>query len=223
LSAASHIAPLPSATSVTIDLSSQDKVAVNGLLNNDGTQATDATVYNLSASAGWDSLAASIKTQAITTGNVSAPDITAVSYNAKTGVFSVTGTNFSNQGANEGIAMKDFTLTGGASGSYAFNSNDVVSNVTAKGFIVTLSSIDKSLVNSFVTANGTAPSSGAAYELSSLAHWDSGNGAAISNQSVTVSGVTTTVSHISAAVAPETTTELTLVGVQTVLEPHLLA
>ncbi|MDD4914112.1 MAG: hypothetical protein PHW13_03610 [Methylococcales bacterium] len=191
LSHGSAVTGTPSSGSVSILLSAKDQLAIDGLLNHDGTQANDGTAYNLSAAAGWDTGASAIKTQAISVGNVVAPTISTVSYDAKTGVFTVAGAALDNHGSAGGINVKDFSLTDGV-GSYVFTGSDKVSKLSADGFTLTLSGADKTLVNSFVNANGTTSSTGAAYELNAAAGWDSDSGAAISNQSVTVSGLATT-------------------------------
>jgi hypothetical protein len=192
LTGGSLVSGTPTGNSVVIKLSSADQLAVDGLLNKNGTQANDGTTsYNLSATTGWDTGAGAITTKGITVSGVTAPTISAVAYDAGTGVFTITGNNLDNHGSANGITLSDFTLKGGSSGSYSFGSNDTVSNLTAKGFTVTLSSADETLVNAFVNKNGTAPLSGAAYKLTATANWDSDNGAAIATKAVTVSNVGT--------------------------------
>jgi hypothetical protein len=207
LSSGSHVATgTATATSVSIDLSTKDQLAIDGLLNNNGVQSNDGHTYNLSATSGWDSGAATIKTESITVSNVTAPSISSVAYNAKTGVFTVVGVDLTNHGASNGITLKDLSLTGGATGEYTFSSKDTVSNVTASGFTVTLSGADKAVVNAFVNANGTAPTSGNAYEFITSSNWDSDSGAA-SQHGVTVSGLVSGAAH---AVSAE---QVSLVGV----------
>ena len=190
LTSGSSITGTPSNTAATIQLSAADQVAINGLLNKNGVQANDGvTTYNLSATSGWDIGAGAVSTKAVTVSNVTAPSISGVTYNAATGVFSVTGANLDNHGSASGITLPDFTLTGGR-GTYTFSAaNDTVSNLTATGFSIKLSAADKTSVNSFVNNNGTGPLVGNAYNLSVGVNWDSDNGAKITTQGVTVSGV----------------------------------
>jgi len=177
-----------SASSVAIQLLPVDQLAVDGLLNNNGLKANDNTVYNLSTTSGWLSATPAISTEAVSVSNVGTPAITAVSYNAATGVFTFSGSGFANHGTSNGIAANDFRLSGGSTGAYTFNaSTDIVSNLTANSFNITLSSADKTLVNAFVNIDGISPLSGAAYNLSAAAHWDSDSGGKISSQAVTVS------------------------------------
>jgi len=190
LTSGSVVSGTPTSSSVSIHLSTADQLAIDGLLNKNGAQANDGvTTYNLAASSGWDTGANGISIQGITVTSVSAPKISTVAYNATTGVFTVTGGNLDNHGSSNGIALADFKLNGGGS-SYSFSAgNDVVSNLTATGFTVTLSSADQASVNAFVNANGSAPLSGAAYQLTAGANWDSDSGAAITTQAVNVTGV----------------------------------
>jgi len=191
LTSGSAISGTPTANTAVIQLSTADQLAVDGLLNKAGAIANDgSTLYNLSASTGWDSGASAISSQGLTVSNFTAPTISNVAYNASSGVFTITGANLDNHGSSNGIALADFKLTGGAGGSYSFSaSNDSVSNLSASGFTVTLSSADKTAVNAFVNANGTAPLSGSAYNLTATGNWDSDSGLAIATQSVTASGV----------------------------------
>jgi len=190
LSSGSTIIGTPSAVEVTIQLSSADQLAVDGLLNKTGTTANDGkTAYNLSAAAGWDTGASVISTQAVTVSNAVAPAINTVSYDAATGVLTVTGANLDKHGSANGIALADLSLTVG-SGSYHFNaSQDSVSNLTANGFSVTLSNADHGTLNALIDNNGSQSLSGAVYKLNATANWDSDAGAAFTGQSVIVSGL----------------------------------
>ena len=210
LTSGSSVAGVPTNTSVSIQLSAADQLAINGLLNKSGLAANDGSIYSLNAGSGWDSSISVANSQPISVSNTVAPTLTAVSYNAASGVFSFTGNHLSNHGSSNGIAVNNFSLTGGSNGNYQFNAtNDSVSNLSSTGFTITLSNADKTAVNSFVTVNGTAPLSGAAYNLNSLANWDSNNGASISTQSVYVSGLLPTLSSASYNAA---TGQLTLSG-----------
>jgi len=199
LTSGSTVFGTPSSTAVTLQLSNADQLAVDGLLNKNGNQANDgSTIYNLSAGSGWDSGAAAITTQAVSVSNVTAPTINAVAYNAATGVFTISGAHLDNHGSSNGIAIGDFKLTGGVSGSYNFSSaHDSISNLSATGFTVTLSSSDKAAVNAIVNTNGNTPSSGAAYNLVATTHWDSDSGAAISSQAVKATGIPATLNSVS--------------------------
>jgi len=204
LTSGSAIFGTPTSSSAVIQLSVADQLAINGLLNKAGTIANDgATIYKLSAAAGWDSGANAITTQAVSVSHVSAPVISSVAYNAATGVFSVSGANFDNHGSSNGIVLADFKFTGGVGGSYRFNANtDTVSHLTAGGFTITLSSADKAALNAFVNANGVSPAAGAAYHLTATGNWDSDSGAAISTQAVTVSELSAYQTTLASATLP---------------------
>ena len=205
--------PASNGSGVSLQLSATDQLAINGLLNKAGTLANDGTTtYNLSATTGWDTGAGAVTTQAVTVSNVTPPTISKVAYNASTGVFSVTGANLENHGSASGIKLPSFTLSGGSS-SYTFSAvNDTVSNLTATGFSIKLSAADKTSVNSFVNNNGTGPLVGNAYNLSVGVNWDSDNGAKITTQGVTVSGVSTATPTLNLTTYNASTGILTLSG-----------
>ena len=179
LSSGSTLVGTPTSTSLTIQLSSADQLAVDGLLNKVGTQANDGTAYSLSATAGWDFVAAAVSSATLSVTSVETPTLSAVSYNASTGVFSFTGSQLDNHGATLGIKLSDLSFTIGATGKFNFNGTDSVSNLSSSGFTVTLSASDQASVNALL--NGTTPGN-----LTALAGWDSNSGAAITSQSVSV-------------------------------------
>ena len=130
LSAGSTVIGATTATSAVIQLSAADQLAVNGLLNANGAMANDQkTAYNLSGTVNWDNGGSPFTTQAVTVGNVAAPSITGVSYNAATGVITVSGANFSNHGLANGIAVNDFSLSAGAN-SYGLTAGSTAVSYT---------------------------------------------------------------------------------------------
>ncbi|WP_298327495.1 DUF4347 domain-containing protein, partial [Asticcacaulis sp.] len=88
-----------SATSFSITLNATDQINVEGLLNNNGTtSATGSTTYNLAAAADWHGTGnADLTGNGVTVSNVQTPTITSATYNASTGVLTVTGTNLVRQ------------------------------------------------------------------------------------------------------------------------------
>ena len=66
LTSGSAILGTPTSSSVKIQLSVADQSAINALLNQNGTSASDGTAYNLGATAGWDTGAAAISSEAVT-------------------------------------------------------------------------------------------------------------------------------------------------------------
>ncbi len=55
-----------SPTAFSVTLNAADKLAVNGVLNNNGTTAVSSTTFNLAAAAGWNT---TVNTSSDTTGN----------------------------------------------------------------------------------------------------------------------------------------------------------
>jgi len=173
LTSGSAITGAPNGSSVAIQLSAADQLAVDALLNKNGVQANDGvTTYNLAASAGWDTGAAAIATQAVSVTGVTAPTLTGVGYNATTGVFTFTGSNLT-----DGIIATDFKLTSGTS-TFQIGGNDTFSNLSVGGFTVTLSSADQTKVNSIVNA------AGGQLTMAATAGWDGDSTLATGNQSV---------------------------------------
>jgi len=165
----SYVLGTPSNTSVTIQLSAAMQLAVDGVLNNNGTQANDGTAYNFSAAAGWglgsyQPGCTAISTEAVTVINATGPTLSGVSYNESTGVLSFIGSQLSN-----GINLNDLSLL---KGQLTLNNTDNISNLNANGFSVSLSAQDQTSLDALLL-NSTATS------LTAQAGWDSDSGAAI--------------------------------------------
>ncbi|MDD4914881.1 MAG: NF038122 family metalloprotease [Methylococcales bacterium] len=198
LTSGSGVKGVPTATRAVIQLSAADQLAMDGLLNKNGATANDGTFnYSLTAASGWDTGGGVFFTQNVTVSNATAPKITAVTYNAASAVFSITGTHLDNHGGANGIAVNDFKLTAGAGGSFAFNaSNDLVGNLSSSGFTLALGNVDQNLVNAIVNNNGLKTTAGIAYDFTASANWDSDSGAAIKTKAVTASGVAPSISGV---------------------------
>ncbi len=155
-----------SSTSFTFTLSATDKQHINGLLNKNGTNAASGQAYNLAAADNWMAGGAANANTAdsaatITTSNVTAPNITSSSYNAGTGILTVTGTNFVNQvGATNDIDVSKLNLTGEAGNSYTLTSSNV-EITSATTFSVTLNATDKLVINGLLNKDGTQADDGA--------------------------------------------------------------
>ena len=177
----------PTSTQVIINLSTANQQAIDGLLNNAATKALDNTVYNLSASAAWDtSSAPAVKSAAITVTHApAAPSINdaTASYNSVTGLLTITGgTNLVEQGAFNALSSKNFSLSSGSK-SLTLSGNDTVSAIGANNaFSITLSTTEqKSLANLLGTSNSLG--------LAVKAGWDAGLGIATTTPlNVTVVG-----------------------------------
>jgi hypothetical protein len=193
-----------SATGFTVTLNAADKVAVNGLLNNNGTSALSGTTFNLAAASGWDSAlaAADLTLNGVTVSAVASPTVTSATYNASTGVLVVTGTGLvGTPGATNDITVADLTLTGQSGGTYTLTSANVeVTSATA--FSVTLNAADLVAVNGLLDKNGLTALSGTTFNLAAATGWNS----ALAAQDLTLNGVTVS------AVASPTVTSATYDG-----------
>ena len=156
----------------SVTLNAADQLFVEGLLNKDGTTAADNTSFNLAAATGWYSNAGVDATNTVTVSNVQKPTIASATYDAATGVLTVTGADMVHQpGANNDIDLSKFaiyvdnyhqhTLSGGA-----------VEIISATSFTVTLTGGDKSAVDALLNANGTQSSGGAVYNLVAGEDWN---------------------------------------------------
>ena len=107
---------------------------------------------------------------------MSTPTISSVSYNASSGVLTVTGSNLGST-----IVTTDLILYGAS--SFTLTKNDIVSNISSSDFTVTLSSADRIKAGAIFTANGTGDSTTTtstsntttknyAYELYAAAGWN---------------------------------------------------
>ncbi len=179
-----------SSSGFTVTLTAADQLAVDGLLNKTGlTSNTSGTAYNLAAAAGYDTGAGTVTTQSVTVNNPVAPAVSAVSFDAASGVLTLNGT-FDNEGGVGGLSLADLTITGQGGTSYALATTASPITVTATTATITLTGADLTKAQSFFDKNGVSAVDGAAYNIALAAGWDSGTGAAIATQGVTVSGIT---------------------------------
>ncbi len=102
------------------------------------------------------------------------PAITSASYNASTGVLSVTGTNFKvNSGADNDIDVSKLTLTGEGSNTYTLTSADV-ERTSATAFSVTLNAADQLQLAGLLNKNGTSSGGGTSYNIAGALNWNPG-------------------------------------------------
>ncbi|NVD96829.1 DUF4347 domain-containing protein [Massilia sp. BJB1822] len=192
--------PVVSALSNTlfsITLNAADKLAINGLLNNNGVLAVDGTTFNLAAALNWDSNAGAgvdLTANAIVVTNVQLPVITSASYDATTHVLTVTGNNLvSVVGAANDINVAKLILSGQGGGTRTLTTSGNVEVTSATSFSVTLSGADVAAVAALMTKDGGTASSGHAYTLAAGDDWNS----VIGNVSIAVGSVLITVSNTS--------------------------
>ncbi|RIX42443.1 MAG: DUF4347 domain-containing protein [Rhodocyclales bacterium GT-UBC] len=180
-----------SGTAFTLTLSATDKTAVKALLNKDGAASVDATTYNIAAAEDWAAgadaavVVADLTGNGITASNAST-SIVSATYNAATGVLSVTGNNMT---AGDTIDVSKLTLTGEGGSTYTLTSANVTAS-SATAFSVTLNATDQAALGLILNKNGTSSTSGTTFNLAGAANWDStaaagadstGNGVTVSN------------------------------------------
>ncbi|WP_277656879.1 DUF4347 domain-containing protein [Seleniivibrio woodruffii] len=172
--AGSYTVTASSATSFTVTLDAADQLFVEGLLNKNGTSSAGSTTFNLGAAAEWTAGAPADSTgNGVTVSNLSAPAISGVSYNAFTGVLTVTGTNFVHQpGAANDIDVSAFTFTGEGGGTYSLTNTSDVEITSATSFTVTLSATDEASVEAILNANGTSSSDSTVYNIAVADNWN---------------------------------------------------
>ncbi|MFC0349802.1 DUF4347 domain-containing protein, partial [Undibacterium danionis] len=178
LTAATANVTASSATAFTVTLGAVDKIAVNGVLNNNGTSAVDTTTFNLGAAANWDTsvtTSADLTGNAITVSNASAPTITSATYDAATNVLVVTGAGLvKTVGATNDITVTKLTITGESGATYTLSTTSNVEITSATSFSVTLSGADITGVNALLNKNGTSSAASAtSYNLAAADDWNS--------------------------------------------------
>ncbi|MBC3920986.1 DUF4347 domain-containing protein, partial [Undibacterium sp. CY18W] len=185
-----------SATAFSVTLNAADKIAINGILNNNGTTAVDTTTFNLAAAASWDTTVttpADLTGNAITVSNVTAPTITSATYDGTTHVFTVTGTNLVQTiGATNDITISKLTITGEGGATRTLSTTGNVEVTSATSFTFTLAGADIAAVDNLLNKNGTSSAgSSTTYNLAAADDWDSvitgGNIADLTGNGITVS------------------------------------
>ncbi|MBC3832153.1 DUF4347 domain-containing protein [Undibacterium amnicola] len=217
LTAATSNPTASSTTSFTVTLGAADKIAVNGILNQDGTSAVNATTFNLAAAANWDITAsadADLTGNAITVSNVIDPTISSATYNAATGVFTVTGANLvKTVGTTNDITINKLTITGEGGITRTLSTTSNVEITDASTFSFTLAGADIDAVNLIFNKNGGSSTGGGTYNISAADDWNSvingGNTQDLTN-AVTVSNVA--VPTITSATYNATTGALVFTG-----------
>ncbi|TPW14099.1 MAG: Hemolysin-type calcium-binding protein, partial [Halothiobacillaceae bacterium] len=185
-----------SATSFTVTLGAVDKLAVNGVLNKNGTTAVDTTTFNLAAAAGWDSTvnaSADLTSNGVTVSNVTAPTITSATYDGTSHQFVITGTNLVKTiGATNDVNISTLTITGEGGATRTLSTTGNVEVTSATSFTFTLAGADIVAVDSLLNKNGTSSaSSSTTYNIAAADDWNSaitgGNIADLTGNGITVS------------------------------------
>ncbi|MCZ8220948.1 MAG: SwmB domain-containing protein, partial [Acidovorax sp.] len=185
-----------SSTAFSVTLNAADKLAINGILNNNGTTAVDTTTFNLSAAASWDATttsSADLTGNGVTVSNVTAPTITSATYDASTQVLTVTGTNLAKTvGATNDITVSKLTIVGEGAATRTLSTTGNVEVTSATSFSVTLSGADIAAVEALLNKNGTTSTGGSTYNLVAADDWNSvitGSDIADGTNALTVSNV----------------------------------
>ena len=187
-----------STTAFSVTLNAADKLAVNGLLNKNGTSSVGGTTYNLAAATNWDvtaSGAADLTGNGITVSNVTSPTLTSATYNSSTNVLTVTGSNLvATVGTTNDVTISNLTLTGEGGSTYTLTTSNV-EVTSATSFSVTLNATDQAQVETILNKNGTSSTGGTTYNLAAADDWNSAIGNTDSSDTigngVTVSNVAT--------------------------------
>ena len=187
---------ITSATQFTVALNAADQINVEGLLNKNGTASVGATTYNIAAAADWNPAQtgnADATGNAVTVSNVQTPAITSATYDASTGILTVTGSDLVKaSGANNDIDVSLLTFTGDGSTTYTLTDTSDVEIISSSSFTVTLSSTDKAAISLILNKNGGSSNDGTSYNLAVADDWNTviGNtNIADTTNSITVSNV----------------------------------
>jgi len=171
----SYTVTASSTTQFSLTLADTDAMNVEGLLNYDGTVSVTSSTYNIAGAADWDTsrtTAADLTGNGVTVSNTQNPTITSSTYDANTGVLTVTGTNLvAKPGATNDITVNQLTLKGeGNTTRILTTSNVEVTSSTS--FSVTLNAADKAAVNQFLNKAGTTSTGGTTYNLAAALGWN---------------------------------------------------
>ncbi|TPW10500.1 MAG: fibronectin type III domain-containing protein, partial [Halothiobacillaceae bacterium] len=138
---------------------------------------------------------------------IATPTITSASYDAATGILTVTGTGMV---TNDAIDVSKLTLVGESGGSYALTTGNVTAT-SASAFSITLNAADKLAINGILNKNGTLAASGTVFNLDAALNWDNTSSSlADTSNPVTVSNVSAPT--ITSATYDVTTHVLTVTG-----------
>ncbi|WP_172969643.1 DUF4347 domain-containing protein, partial [Rhodanobacter sp. T12-5] len=114
--------------------------------------------------------------------------ITSATYDASTGVLSVTGASMT---TGDTIDPSKLTLTGQSGNTYTLTSGSVTAS-SGTSFTITLNAADKLAINGLLNKNGVNAVDATTFNLAAAANWDSTAGASadLTGNGVTVSNVT---------------------------------
>ncbi|MCJ8269917.1 MAG: hypothetical protein MJK04_11005, partial [Psychrosphaera sp.] len=192
-------AALVTETSFSLVLHSADSPDVISLLNKNGTNADDNTLYNLAAADGWMRYAPGTvdiadATTGITVSNVAVPSITSISYYASIGQFQINGDNFvSLAGSTNDVDLTKLTFTGEGGSTYTLTTSSIERG-TSGIILADLNLADTLALGELANKNGTTSNGSTTYNLAFADNWLAGVGNSVNivnaTNAVTVSSVT---------------------------------
>lgn len=154
----------PNPNQIIIQLTSADQIAVNALFDANGNNGLNNNPYQLLALSGWDSNANVSSPLGVIVQNAIQPLINSVSFDENKQQFIFSG-NF----VGNNLILSDFSIQDSDNNTYTF-SNDVISNLTASSFSVSISAADKAKLSYLLSTNTN--SNNPLYTLSTIAGWD---------------------------------------------------
>ncbi|MBI1772817.1 MAG: DUF4214 domain-containing protein [Burkholderiales bacterium] len=183
--------------SFDVTLNSADQLQLAQLLNKNGGFSTGGASYGFTAADDWNSVVTnadiSVSLQFLSVSNIPVPTITSSTYDANTGVLTVTGTGLTGlTGATNDIVANKFSLQGEGGASYALTTTSNVEITSATSFTLTLSAADRLGANLIMNKNGTSSTSVNTYNLVANEDWNAGADAAVVIADLTGNGITVT-------------------------------
>ena len=183
--------PIPaSAKSATVVIAGADKIAIDTILNKNGTSSLDLTTYSVAAASGWQSGAEAVSS-GITVNNA-AEVISMATYDASDGQLVLTGLNFNTSAT---IDVTKLTITGQGGAGAQITLTAATTNPTpasATSATVAIAGTDKTAVNAILNKNGTTASDSTTYNIAAALGWQTG--AAAVSSGITVSNVAEVIS-----------------------------
>lgn len=167
---------IDSPTQFTLTLSANDRIAVNSLLNRNGTLSTNGITYLFAAADDFITQvtagdSSDTSGNQINASNIPAPTITSVDYNAPAGIFTVTASDVPLNGSGWDIDVGMFTFVGESGSTRTLSFSSDVERTSASSFSITLGTGDRNFVNALVTSSGTNANDGTAYNLIANDNW----------------------------------------------------
>ncbi len=99
------------------------------------------------------------------------PTITNATYNAATGVLTITGTYIEANGSGADIDASAFTITGEGGETYSLTDTPDAERDSATQFTLTLSDADRAAVNQIINKNGATSTNGTQFNLAAGDDW----------------------------------------------------